>query len=174
MNEEFPMAYYYRFEHDVVITFSTADRSTAEEFARLLAGRNIKVSLAELKDPNVGNTGPLAHLAETFARKARFYLLLISRSFPQTNWKDVEQMTEQQHAGTTPGSSLIPVRLDDTDLPGVENPTQVRDLRSHSKQEIVDLIADTIVREKGHPGPPSQSHDLRSGNVPSTNDRDEP
>lgn len=168
------MAYFYRFEHDVVIVFSVADRSTAEEFARLLAGRNIKVSLDELKDPNVGSIEPAAHLAETFARKARFYLLLISRSFPQTNWRDVEQMTGQQHADATPGGSVIPVRLDDTDLPGVEDPTQLRDLRSHSKQDIVDLIAGTIVREKGHSGPPSQSHDLRSGNVPSTKDRNEP
>ena len=163
------MAYFYRFEYDVVIAFSAPDRSTAEEFARLLAERNIKSSLDELKDPNMGSTGPAAHLAETFARKARFYLLLISRSFPQINWRDVQPLTDP-----SAGSSVIPVRLDDTDLPGMEDPTQVKDLRSHSKQDIVDLIAGTIVREKGHPGPPSQSHDLRSGNVPSTKDRNEP
>ena len=163
------MAYFYRFEYDVVIAFSAPDRSTAEEFAILLAERNIKSSLDELRDPDMGSTGPAAHLAETFGRKARFYLLLISRSFPQTHWKDVEQLTS-----LTPGSSFLPVRLDDTDMPGLEDPAQVKDLRSHSKQEIVDLIAGTIVREKGHPGPPSQSHDLRSGNVPSTKDRNEP
>ncbi|HEX5840333.1 MAG TPA: TIR domain-containing protein [Anaerolineales bacterium] len=163
------MAYFYRYEYDVVIAFSAPDRSTAEEFARLLAERNIKISLDELKDPDVVSAGPAAHLAETFGRKARFYLLLISRSFPQTNWSDVEQMTSP-----TPGSSVIPVRLDDTDMQGLEDPTQVKDLRSHSKEDIVDLIAGTIVREKGHPGPPSQSHDLRSGNVPSTKDRNEP
>ena len=163
------MAYFYRFEYDVVIAFSAADRSTAEEFARLLAERNIKSSLDELNAPDVGSMQPAAHLAEIFGRKARYYLLLISQSFPHTNWRDVQPLTGPAH-----GSSVLPVRLDDTDLPGLENSTEVKDLRSHSKQDIVDLIAGIIVREKGHPGPPSQSHDLRSGNVPSTKDRDEP
>jgi hypothetical protein len=163
------MAYFYRFEYDVVIAFSSADRSTAEEFARLLAERNIKTSLDELNAPDVGSLQPAAHLAGTFGRKARYYLLLISGSFPRTNWRDVGPLTD-----TAAGSSVLLVRLDDTDLPGVEDPTQVKDFRSHSIQEIVDLIAGTIVREKGHPGPPSHSHDLRSGNIPSTKGRDEP
>jgi hypothetical protein len=163
------MAYFYRFEYDVVIAFSAPDRSTAEEFARLLAERNIKISLDELNAPDVGSMQPAAHLAETFGRKARYYLLLISQSFPRTNWQDVGLLTDP-----TQGSSVLPVRLDDTDLPGMEDPTQIKDLRSHSIQEIVDLIAGTIVREKAHTGPPSHSHDLRSGNVPSTKDRDEP
>lgn len=163
------MAYFYRFEYDVVIAFATADRSTAEEFTRLLAERNIKTSLDELNATDVGSMQPAAHLAETFGRKARYYLLLISRSFPRTNWRDVGSLTDPES-----GSSVILVRLDDTALPGMEDPKQVKDLRSHSIQEIIDLIAGTIVREKGHPGPPSHSHDLRSGNVPSTKDRDEP
>ncbi len=157
------MAYFYRFEYDVVIAFSAADRSRAEEFARLLAERNIKISLDELSAP----TQPAARLAETFGRKARYYLLLISKSFPQTDWRDVQPLSDPAS-----GSSVLPVRLDETILPGMEDPAQVKDLRAHSVQEIVDLIADTIVREKGHPGPPSHSHDLRSGNVPSTKDRD--
>lgn len=163
------MAYFYRFEYDVVIAFSSADRSTAEEFARLLSERNIKISLDELKEPNVGSTKPTEHLAETFGRKARYYLLLISRSFPRTDWKEAPSLTD-----ATQGSTILPVRLDDMDVPVMEDPTQVNDLRSHSIQEIVDLIAGTIIREKGHPGPPSHSHDLRSGNVPSTKDRNEP
>ena len=163
------MAYFYRFEYDVVIAFSSGDRSTAEEFARLLAERNIKTSLDELNATDAGSMQPAAHLAETFRRKARYYLLLISRSFPQINWRDVQPLIDP-----SAGSSFLPVRLDDTDMPGLEDPAQVKDLRSHSIQEIVDLVAGTIVREKAHPGPPSQSHDLRSGNVPSTKDRNEP
>ena len=163
------MAYFYRFEYDVVIAFSPPDRSTAEEFARLLAERNIKTSLDELNAPDAGSMQPASHLAETFRRKARYYLLLISRSFPQIKWRDVQPLTDP-----SAGSTVLSVRLDDADLPGMEDPTQVKDLRSHSIQEIVDLIAGTIVREKGHPGPPSHSHDLRSGNVPSTKDRNEP
>ena len=165
------MAYFYRFEVDVIVAFSATDRGTAEEFARLLAGKNIRVSLDEIDGPKAGSREPAAHLAETFARKSRFTLLLISRSFPQMDWKEVEQMTARLPADAAPGSSFIPVRLDDTDLPGMS--TEIKDLRSDSLQGIAERVADTILREKGHPGPPSQSHDLRSGNVPSTKDRDE-
>ncbi len=163
------MAYFYRFEYDVVIAFSAPDRSTAEEFARKLAERNIKVSMDEYKAADESSMDPDARLTETLGRKARFYLLLISRSFPTLNWKNIEKI-----ADTEKRLSIIPVRLDDTEVQGLEAATETRDLRRQSMQDIIDLVTDTIIREKSHPGPPSQSHDLRSGNVPSTKDRNEP
>ncbi len=163
------MAYFYRFEYDMVIAFSAPDRSTAEEFARKLAERNITVSMDEYKAADESSMEPDARLTETLGRKARFYLLLISESFPTMNWKNIEQI-----ADTEKRLSIIPVRLDDTEVQGLEAASETRDLRRQSMQDIIDLVTDTIIREKSHPGPPSQSHDLRSGNVPSTKDRNEP
>jgi hypothetical protein len=159
------MAYFYRFEYDVILVFSASDRHVAEDVARQLVARNIKLSLAEFMDGDAA-----AHLADVFGRKARFYILLLSQSFPLKQWKDVEQIASQVDADTSNGASILPVRIDDTEMSGLETASETKD---QSTQNIIDRVVDTIVREKNHPGPPAQSHDLRSGNVPSTKDRDE-
>ncbi len=51
-------------------------------------------------------------------------------------------------------------------MAGITETTGYRDLRQHSMESIANVLEQKLIKTKGRSGPPSQSHDLRSGNFP--------
>jgi hypothetical protein len=156
------------FEYDVALSFAGEDRTVAEKFAGLLVAKNMKVYYDDQADAQGSHEDLVAHLAELYRTKARYCVILISRHYPLEKWTEAERMSAQEHALRDAKEYFLLVRLDDSDLPGMTETTGYRDLRQHALESIVDLLEQKLTQTKGRSGPPSRSHDLRSGNVPST------
>lgn len=158
------------FEYDVALSFAEEDRDTAEEVARLLADRGLSVVHDEYTqaDADLWEKDTVDHLVNLYARKARFCVLLVSRHYPLKTWTKVERASAQQRALRDANEYILPIQLDDVDVPGMAEASGYRDLRNDSLAHLVDWIEQKIRSDSERPGPPSQSHDLRSGNVPST------
>lgn len=156
------------FEYDIAISFAPEDRSRAEELGRLLESRNISVLYSEAKAAGPGRTDFVTHIAELYRTKAQYCVLLISRHYPLQQWTEAERMSAQEHALRAAEKYILPIQLDETDIPGMIEVSGYRDLDQHSMESISDLLEAKLSEGKGHSGPPPQSHDLRSGNVPST------
>jgi hypothetical protein len=161
------------FEYDVALSFAREERETAEELARLLRERNISVfrdeyaqDLADLWGKDV-----VDHVVNLCARKARYCVLLLSRHYPLKAWTGAERKDVQERALRDADEYILPVRLDDVGVPGIEAAPGYRDLRKHSVVSIVEWLAQKLTTATQHSGPPARSHDLRSGNVPSTNSK---
>jgi hypothetical protein len=159
------------FEYDVALSFAREDRDTAEEFANLLSEKNISVfhdeyaqDLADLWGRDV-----VDHLVNLCARKARYCVLLISRHYPLKAWTGAERTDVQERALRDADEHIIPIRLDDVRVPGIEAAPGYRDLRKHSVVSIVEWLGQKLRTAKEETRLPSRSHDLRSGHVPSTN-----
>jgi hypothetical protein len=154
------------FEYDVAISFAEADQTVAEELAGLLNDRNIKVFLDEYKPPD--QWGDIVdHLVNLYARKARYCVLLISEHYPLKAWTEAERTSAREGALRDAEEYILPLQLDDIDVPGIADAKGYRDLRQHSMESIVNWLQEKLAETKDRSGPPSQSHDLRSGNVPS-------
>lgn len=154
------------FEYDVSVSFAEADRTTAETLASLLRDRNRSVFLDEYSSSaQWGNT--VDHLVNLYARKARYCVLLISRRYPLRAWTEAERTSAREGALRDAEEYILPLRLDDTDVPGIEEVKGYRDLREDSIERVVNWLGKKLSETESHSGPPSQSHDLRSGNVPS-------
>lgn len=147
------------FEFDAAISFAAEDRSTAKELSRRLTAKNIKVYLDEYTSSEPWGRSVLDHLVNLYARKARYCVLLISRHYPLGAWTDKERDELQERALRDAHKYILPLRLDDTDVPGL---TEEQTLES-----IADLLEEKLRDSKKRMVPPPQSHDLRSGNVPS-------
>ena len=160
------------FEYDVALSFAAEDRATADELANQLAARNIKVLRAEYQAADLGGSDFLTYIAEIYRTKARFCLLLISKHYPLKAWTIAERTSAREHTLRDPEEYILPIRLDDTDVRGVAEVRGYRDLRQSSMESIVDLVQGKLQESKSRSGPPSQSHDLRSGNVPGTSPDD--
>jgi hypothetical protein len=78
-------------------------------------------------------------------------------------------MAAQERALRDSNEYILPLRVDDTQVPGVEETTGYRDLREYSLESIVDLLERKLMEAKAHARPLPPSHDLRSGSVTSTN-----
>lgn len=159
------------FEYDVALSFASEDRAMAENFAGLLRGKNISVLLDECSPAGPAGSDVVAHIAEIYRTKARYCVMLISQYYPLKKWTEAERTSVREHALRDADEYILPIQLDDTDVPGIVETRGYRDLRQHSMESIVDLLAEKLTETKSRSGPPSKSHDLRSGNVPSAHDK---
>ena len=157
-----------QFEYDVALSFAAEDRTVAEEFANLLRTKNIKVLSDEYQAVELGGSDFVTHIAELYRTKARFCVMLISVHYPLKKWTKTERTAARNHALRDAEEYILPVQVDDTELPGIKQAQIYRDLRQHSIEGIVDFLEQKLVQTKAQSSPPSQSHDLRSGNVSKT------
>jgi hypothetical protein len=154
------------FEYDVAVSFATEDRAAAEELADLLAARNINVLRAEYQPAGLGGSDFVTHIAEMYRTKAQYCLLLVSKHYPLKAWTEAERTSAREHALRDPDEYILPLRLDESKIPGIKEVKGYQDLRQGSMESVVDLLEGKVRQNKLRSGPPSQSHDLRSGNVP--------
>ena len=94
--------------------------------------------------------------------------MLISQYYPLKKWTEVERTSAQERSFRDANEYILPIQLDDTEVPGITEAAGYRDLRQHSVQSIGNLLEQKLMETKDRTGPPSQSHDLRSGNISST------
>lgn len=158
---------YDEFEFDVAISFAGEDRRTAEQLANLLAAKHMQVFYDEQENAELPGRDMILHLAEIFRTKARYCVMLISQYYPIKSWTEAERSFAQEHALRDANEYFLPVRLDDTKVPGVAEAAEYRDLRQDSLEGIANLLEQKVSQTKGRSGPPRESHDLRSGNVAS-------
>lgn len=159
---------YDQFEYDVALSFARADRTVAEEFASLLRSKNIRVYSDEYEAAELGGSDFVMHVAELYRTQARYCVMLLSRHYPLKKWTEAERTSAQEHALRDANEYILPVRLDDTHIPGAADATGYRDLRQHYIESIGDWLESKLAEVKTRSGPPPQSHDLRSGNIPPT------
>jgi hypothetical protein len=154
------------FEYDLALSFAKVDEVIASELAGRLIARNIKVFLDEYHTPGQWGNDIVDHLVNLFARKARYCVLLISSHYPLYSWTTEERTSTGELALRDAQEYILPVQLDDSDVPGIREAKGYWDLRQRSLEGIVNMLEQKLHEQKSRSGPPSQSHDLRSGNVP--------
>jgi len=155
-----------RFEYEIALSFAAQDRDAAEQLARLLTAKDIRVYSDEVDNIQPPEGDPVTHLAEICRTKARYCVLFMSEGYPLKQWTEAERTAAQEHALRDAGEYFLFLQLDDTEIPGIRETRGYRDLRNHSMESIAAWLEEKLAQAKGPPGPPSRSHDLRSGNVP--------
>ena len=156
------------FEYDVALSFASQDRSDADEFFRLLQEKDMSVFLDEYRPGDPWDKDVLDHLVNLYSRKARYCVLLISRHYPLKSWTADERNAARERSFRDPDEYILPVRLDDSEVPGMREEAGARDLRQDTAKGLTHLLEEKTRQAKLQVGPPSKSHDLRSGNVPTT------
>jgi len=160
------MAGNHEFEYDVALSFANEDREIVERFASLLKSKGIEVFYDQYETAELWGRDLVDHFVNLYGRKARYCVLFVSRYYPLKKWTNAERNAARERSLRDANEYILPLRLDDTDVPGITEATGYRDLRQHSLESIADWLEQKLSQTKGRSGPPSQSHDLRSGNVP--------
>lgn len=155
------------FEYDVALSFAGEEKEVVDAFAEELKSKGISVFLDEYRSAGLWGMDMIDHLVNLYSRKARYCLLLISRHYPLKRWAEEERTAAQERSLREADKYILPLRLDDTDVPGLEESAGYRDLRQHSVEEVVALLEQKLGEAKAQSSPLPRSHDLRSGSVSS-------
>jgi hypothetical protein len=144
------------YEFDIAISFAGENRDFAKQLADIMNERGVKVFYDRFSEADLWGEDLIEQLTEVYSSRARYCLMLISKYYPDKPWTRVERRSAQARAMRQPEAYILPLRLDDTPIPGLPGTVAHVDARSRSAEEIVDLIEQKL-KGKISPRPPQKT-----------------
>lgn len=136
------------FEYDVAVSFAGENRAIAEQFAKLLAAEGFSVFYDNWNKAELWGKDLYTHLDEVYAKKARFCVMFLSEAYAKKAWTNHERQSAQSRAFQENEAYILPVRLDDTVIPGIRPTVGYLDLRQHTIEEVAALASEKITAAK--------------------------
>ncbi len=137
------------YPYDVAISYAGEDRNYANSLADVLRQRGVKVFYDKYEKAILWGEDLYSYLSDLYQNKAHYCVLFLSKHFAAKLWTKHELKAAQARALKEQNVYILPVRLDDTEIPGLL-PT-IAYLNWH--QETVETIADAIMGKLGKSKP---------------------
>ncbi len=95
-------------------------------------------------------------MADLYSKRAKFCVIFASASYKEKRWANHERRSAQERAFEENREYILPVRLDDTEIPGLLSTIGFLDLRKVTEQEVIDAIIDKLTEFDQAYGPKQQ------------------
>ena len=143
------------YEYDVVLSFAGEDRQYAEELANLLDSDGYDVFYDKYEQAQLWGRNLYTHLSSVYKDKGRYCVMFLSEHYARKLWTSHELENAQARAFEENEEYILPVRIDDTEIPGILSTIGYLDLRSMSIAEIYENLALKLSGETPHVTPDS-------------------
>jgi hypothetical protein len=127
-------------EYDVALSFAGEDRLLAQQLAQLLKERTYRVFYDEYETARLWGRDLYQHLADVYQNRAHYCVVFISSYYRDKLSTKQELKSAQARAFTEGREYILPLRLDDTEVPGISNTTGYIDLRHRGIEEVADIL----------------------------------
>lgn len=135
-------------QYDVVVSFAGEDRATAERFASLVKAEGFTVFYDFWEKADLWGRNLYQHLADVYSKKARYCVLFISAAYAKKAWTRHEMQAAQERAFRENEAYILPVRIDDTALPGIGETVAYLDLRRETIEEVAKIAVKKLISTK--------------------------
>jgi hypothetical protein len=133
-----------KFEFDVALSFAGEDRKYANRLAKALTAEGIRVFYDKYEQNQLWGKDLYQHLQTVYRDKARFCVIFASRAYARKLWTKHELKQAQERAFRESREYILPLRLDDTKIPGVPETVGYLDLRSVPVSDVVAMLVDKV------------------------------
>jgi hypothetical protein len=133
---------------DVALSFAGEDRTIARTFAEMLSADKYSVFFDEFERAALWGEDLTVKLQDVYGRQARFCVMFISEHYETKPWTKFERQTAISRMLREQGAYVLPIKLDDTVLPGLPDTIGYIDLRTVPLGEVFDLLR----KKLGPPG----------------------
>jgi hypothetical protein len=137
------------FDYDVALSYAGEDRAYVEQVAAQLRQRDVRIFYDEYAAAQLWGNDLYVLLDEVYRKRARFTVIFVSRYYASKPWTQHERQSAQARALTNIGPYLLPVRLDDSELPGLRPTVGYIDARNTSVERLVWLIEQKLAATPG-------------------------
>ena len=127
-----------RYKYDVAISFASEDRKIVEQYCETLSprARDLKIFYDKYDQVNLWGANLYDKLDEVYRTKALCCVIFISKHYAEKVWTNHERKAAQARALQENREYILPVRIDDTELPGILPTIGYLDLRNMSVAEL--------------------------------------
>ncbi len=127
-------------KYDVVLSFAGEDREYAKELADLLNTNNYSCFYDENELASLWGKNLYDYLSSVYKDRARYCVMFLSKHYKQKLWTNHERQNAQARAFKENREYILPVRLDDTEIPGILPTIGYLDLRSMTTKDIYEVL----------------------------------
>jgi len=138
-----------KYEYDVAISYASEDVELPEKLANLLKQRGVKVFFDKIFEAELWGKDLYRHFSHVFRQAARYCVIFASSHYAAKLWTNHELKAAQARALQEGDQEyILPVRLDDTEIPGLLPTIKYVDARTHSVEQLADLVFQKLGTDK--------------------------
>jgi hypothetical protein len=161
------------YQYDVAISFAGEQRREAQAIAHCLLQAGVRVYFDEYEQASSWGKNLYEQFASIYEREAQYCLMLVSEAYAAKMWTTHERRCAQARAITEKSEYLLPVRFDETEIPGVLKTIGYLRFHEHGISGICQLLLQKLSRNLSstaqsphlnvNPETSSEDSNLRSG-----------
>lgn len=126
--------------YDVALSYAGEDRGYVDLVATQLRNMGIRLFYAEFERADLWGKDLYVYLDDVYRKLARYCVMFLSENYAGKEWPSHERASAQARAFQEPKEYILPVRLDDTEIPGIRPTTSYLDARILSPEDIAKTI----------------------------------
>ena len=127
--------------YDVALSFAGEQRDYVEEVKRALKSRGIKVFYDDSEKVELWGKNLIEKLHRVYQYDAQLAVMFISKEYVEKAWPRHERRSMLNRALSEPKEYILPVRFDDTKVPGLPEDVSYLQAEDHTPAELAILIA---------------------------------
>jgi len=134
-----------KYRYDIAISFAGEDRIIAKELAVKLKENGVSIFFDEFEKSKLFGKNLYDHLSKIYNEESRFCLMLISKHYVKKEWTGLERESAQARALKQKEEYILPVRIDETKVPGLKTTIAYVSLANTATIELVKIIIDKLI-----------------------------
>ena len=136
-----------RRKYDVALSFAGEDRGYVEQVAGELRNIGVTVFYDRFEEVELWGKDLAEHLGRVYGTDSRFVVLFLSRAYAAKAWPRHEKQFALGRQIKTGEERILPVRFDETEIPGLPPTIAYLDLRVLTPAKLAELIRQKVDRD---------------------------
>ena len=132
------------YEFDIGLSFASDQRDYVERVAEELDYRGVRIFYDAYEQANLWGRNLGEYFKEVFQDKCRYCIVFASKEYATKMWPTVELENALKRATESRNDFILPVRFDDTIIPGIPYTLGYLDAHNHSPVRISQLAAQKL------------------------------
>ncbi|WP_204137864.1 toll/interleukin-1 receptor domain-containing protein [Halomicronema sp. CCY15110] len=133
------------FEFEIALSFAGEDREYVDQVANLLQDAGVKIFYDKFEEANLWGKNLYDYLTEVYKDKALYTIMFISEHYARKMWTNHERQVMQSRAFQENQEYILPVRFDETPIPGILSTTAYISLKDKKPHEFVEIIQKKLI-----------------------------
>jgi|GEM_PF-1980811 hypothetical protein len=127
-------------QYDVVISFAGEDRAYAKQLADLLQKDGFHFFYDAYEEDELWGKDLYEHLSYIYSQAGKYCVMFLSKHYAAKQWTRHERRAAQERAFKENKEYILPIRIDDTKIPGILDTVAYQDLREKNIEEIYGIL----------------------------------
>jgi len=133
-----------QYQYDVCLSFAGEQRKYVDQVASHLVERGIKTFYDDYEQAELWGKDLYEHLDSVYRLKARYCVLFASADYARKVWTSHERKSAQARAYSQSEEYILPVKFDNTDIPGLRPTTGYIDAQKIDPARLASLISEKL------------------------------